>query len=185
MRGLLFSEFLAFAEAEYGCDVAERLSPPGTGRTEPWNPVAAYPHQDLLGMTSRLAALTDSDGADLLRRYGARLFHRLAALYPGFLVGAQAAFPFIAGFQAAIHDELRKLHPDSEVPQIECTSRGPNRLEMVYRSPRRLGDLAEGLLRGCIEHFGEEVEIRRQDLAGGPEQTVRFTLVRRGAAPPP
>jgi hypothetical protein len=56
---------------------------------------------------------------------------------------------------------------------------------MVYRSPRRLGDLAEGLLRGCIEHFGEEVEIRRQDLAGGPEQTVRFTLVRRGAAPPP
>jgi hypothetical protein len=69
------------------------------------------------------------------------------------------------------------LHPDSEVPRIECTCRGADRLEVVYRSPRRLGDLAEGLVRGCVDHFGERVAIDRVDVPGASGQT-RFTLTR-------
>jgi Haem-NO-binding len=176
MRGLLFREFMAFAEERFGTEVVSRLTP---GEPQPaWNPVAAYSHQGLLDLAEHLGDLTGSQRADLLQAYGARLFHRLAALYPGFLVGARSAFPFIAGFQAAIHDELRKLHPDSEVPGIRCTSRGADRLEVVYRSPRRLGDLAEGLLRGCADHFGERVAIDRVDVAEPGGQTVRFTLTR-------
>jgi hypothetical protein len=182
MRGLLLSEFLAFSEAEYGREVADRLATGDSGRAESWNPIAAYPHQEMLSLARRLGELTDTDGGVVLRKYGARLFHRLAALYPGFLVGAQSAFTFIAGFQAAIHDELRKVHPDSEVPHIQCTAHGADRLEMVYRSPRRLGDLAEGLLRGCVEHFGEAIDIERRDVPRGPEQTVRFILLRRAGA---
>src|SRR5262245_42844298 len=177
MRGLLFREFIAFAEERFGTEVASRLTSPSEAQPA-WNPVAAYSHEGLLDLADRLGNLTGSQRADLLQAYGARLFHRLAALYPGFLVGARSAFPFIAGFQAAIHDELRKLHPDSEVPFIRCTSRGADRLELVYRSPRRLGDLAEGLLRGCADHFGERVAIDRVDVPEPVGQTVRFTLTR-------
>jgi hypothetical protein len=184
MRGLLFSEFLAFAEAAYGPDVADRLGEATPSGAEGWNPVAAYPHQELVGLVARLAELTGTDSPALLRAFGARLFHRLAALYPGFLVGARSAFPFIAGFQAAIHDELRKVHPDSEVPSIECAVRGADRLELVYTSPRRLGDLAEGLLLGCVDYFGERIAIHRQDV-DETGRTVRFTLERAGTAPVP
>lgn len=182
MRGLLLSEFLAFAEAEYGADMLDRLAGADPDRPAGWNPVGAYPHRELLGLARRLADLTGSEPPALIRAYGARLFHRLAVLYPGFMVGARSAFPFIAGFQAAIHDELRKVHPDSEVPRIECASRGPDRLELVYRSPRRLGDLAEGLLQGCVDYFGERIAIRREELDDGPGQTVRFTLERCAAS---
>src|SRR5262249_54985258 len=106
--------------------------------------------------------------------------HRLAALYPGFLVGARSALPFIAGFQAAIHDEIQKLHPDSEVPQIRCTSRGADRLELVYRSPRRLGDLAEGLLRGCAAYFGERGARDGVEARGPAGKRVRSTRPRAG-----
>jgi hypothetical protein len=177
MRGILFHEFMAFAEERFGSDVATRLVPRHEGHPS-WNPVAAYSHEGLLDLAERLGGLTGSDRQDLLRAYGARLFHRLAALYPGFLVGARSFFPFVASFQAAIHDELQKLHPDSEVPRIRCTSRGADRLELVYHSPRRLGDLAEGLLRGCAEHFGERVAIERVDVAEPVGQTVHFTLAR-------
>jgi hypothetical protein len=177
MRGLLFREFMAFAEERFGTDVASRLMPPAEAERA-WNPVAAYSHEGLLDLAGRLGELTGSQGADLLQAYGARLFHRLAALYPGFLVGARLALPFIAGFQAAIHDEIQKLHPGSEVPHICCTSRGADRLELLYRSPRRLGDLAEGLLRGCADHFGERIVIDRVDVAEPVGQTVRFTLTR-------
>ncbi len=32
---------------------------------------------------------------------------------------------------------------------------------LVYRSPRRMGDLAVGLIEGCALHFGEVVAIDR------------------------
>ena len=48
---------------------------------------------------------------------------------------------------------------------------------MIYRSRRRLADLAQGLIEGCIAHFGEEVAVRREDLEGGDGEVVRFELV--------
>src|SRR5262245_15711578 len=98
MKGLLFSEFVSFAASEFGPDVAERLGPPDPS-SQTWNPVGAYPHENLVGMVRRLGEMTGTEPPELLRRYGTRLFHRLVALYPGFLVRGQSALPFIAGFQ--------------------------------------------------------------------------------------
>jgi hypothetical protein len=182
MKGLLFSEFVAFAAAEFGGDVAEHLAP--SDASTAWNPVGAYPHQELGALVQRLSGATGVAPSELLRRYGTRLFHRLVALYPGFMVGVRSAFPFLASFQAGIHEELCKLQPDCEMPDIDCVLSG-DRLEMVYRSPRRLGDLAEGLLRGCIEHFRERIDVRREDLGDGSAQTVRFTLVRHAVSEVP
>jgi hypothetical protein len=47
---------------------------------------------------------------------------------------------------------------------------------MVYRSERRLADLAEGLIRGCVEHFGDAVAVCREDLPGKGQQVVRFII---------
>jgi hypothetical protein len=49
---------------------------------------------------------------------------------------------------------------------------------VTYRSPRRLADLAEGLIHGCIAHFGDAVALERTDLPdAGADQVVRFTLL--------
>ncbi|MFM8467088.1 MAG: heme NO-binding domain-containing protein [Oxalobacteraceae bacterium] len=54
-----------------------------------------------------------------------------------------------------------------------------NRMLFVYRSSRALADFAEGLIEGCVAHFGEPMHIERTDLAteGGGSHT-RFTLTR-------
>jgi len=54
---------------------------------------------------------------------------------------------------------------------------------MVYRSSRPFADLAEGLILGCAEHFGERIAIAREALPG--ESGVRFSLERTIAAPCP
>jgi hypothetical protein len=43
---------------------------------------------------------------------------------------------------------------------------------MIYRSRRRLTDLAEGLIEGGIAHFGEVIEVRREDLPSEDGQGV-------------
>ena len=38
------------------------------------------------------------------------------------------------------------------------------------------GDLAEGLMRGCIDHFGNSFELTREDISSSEETKVRFTV---------
>jgi hypothetical protein len=56
---------------------------------------------------------------------------------------------------------------------------------MVYRSRRPLADLAEGMIRGCIAWFGDDVVVERRDLDAADGHAARFTLraTRRGARP--
>ena len=74
--------------------------------------------------------------------------------------------------------EVRKLYPDSEMPSFACDVSVPGRLVMEYRSPRGLADLAEGLILGCGEYFGERLQVEREDLSGGRSQHVRFTITK-------
>ena len=47
---------------------------------------------------------------------------------------------------------------------------------MTYTSSRHLGDLAEGLILGCIEHFGERIRIDREDLSDEHKSHICFRL---------
>jgi len=50
---------------------------------------------------------------------------------------------------------------------------------LIYKSQRRLGDFAEGLIHGAIVHYGNTHGCTRQDLSDDSErQCVKFTLVR-------
>ena len=46
---------------------------------------------------------------------------------------------------------------------------------MTYRSKTNLPDLAEGLILGCIDHFGDSVSVKRGTGLENPPETV-FTI---------
>jgi hypothetical protein len=72
---------------------------------------------------------------------------------------------------------VKKLYPDAEFPRFECVQRAAGTLEMTYRSTRPLADVAQGLIRGCIEHFGDRIDVHREDLPGASGCAARFSLV--------
>jgi hypothetical protein len=84
------------------------------------------------------------------------------------------SFSFLASIEDVIHVEVRKLYPDAELPRFESTFPVEGSMEFVYRSPRHFDDLAAGLIAGCIEHFGEDVQVTRSALDDG----VAFHLMR-------
>ena len=45
------------------------------------------------------------------------------------------------------------------------------------------GALAEGLIRGCVAHYGEAVDIAVEDLSDGAGTAARFVLSKRGEMP--
>jgi hypothetical protein len=179
MKGVIFTEFLEMAEARFSLRALDRVltavNPPSGGQ---YTAVGTYPPQELVAILMELSKQTDIAPSALLKDFGGHLFPRFVESQPALFAGAPDAFALLKAVDGHVHVEVMKLYPDAELPSLVCNDDGPDRLIMTYRSPRRLADLAEGLIRACAKHYGEVITLERQDLSEGKGEIVRFTLSR-------
>jgi len=184
MKGIVFTELLEMVEDTFGPETADRIILASDLPTRgAYTAVGTYDHQEATRLVASLSKETGIPVAELLRTFGQHLFRRFGTLYPHFFAGSRSAFEFLAQIDQYIHVEVQKLYPDAELPLFDYEEVGPDRLVMVYRSKRALSDLADGLIRGCAAHFGETIDLRRDDLSQGQGTVVRFTLTRHAHEP--
>lgn len=180
MKGVVFTEFFGMVEAAFSADMVDDLidatEPPSGGA---YTAVGTYDHTEIVAMVAELSRRTGTPIPDLLRAFGRHLFGRFHALYPVFFEGMDSTLAFLDSIEQVIHAEVRKLHPDAELPRFETEHRDDERMVLVYRSPRHMEDLAAGLIDGCAAHFGDTVEVVREHRDGG---AVAFHLAIRAAA---
>lgn len=170
MRGMLCEEFLDFAGGSAGSLAGalpvghcERATCPGPGHLRKW--------ADLMSPRTGVPA------PDLLRLFGAALFGRLVRSYPAFFVGIESTVDLLGRYEAHVVAEVRKLDGTAQPPELTLVRREGRPVEVIYRSTQGLADLAEGLLRGSIAHFGEPFRIER---IGAKERTLAlFRLAER------
>ncbi|MEQ8734922.1 MAG: heme NO-binding domain-containing protein [Rhodospirillaceae bacterium] len=175
MKGIVFREFLDMVEGEYSADLVDDIIdesdlPSGGAYTA----VGTYDHAEMGKLVIALSKRTGANVPDLLKAYGRHLFSRFFAGYPQFFDGIHESFGFLSTIEAFIHVEVKKLYPDAELPSFETLEVSPDYMRMIYRSPRCLGDFAEGLMEGCFEHYKDSVIIKRQDEHDG--RIVKFEL---------
>ncbi len=183
MKGMVFTEFLEMVEDKFGFTVANTIIensdlPSGGAYTS----VGTYDYREMLEMVQQLSNEIDVPVYDLVKVFGEHLFNQLARNYSYFFPKDQNAFAFLEGIDNYIHVEVRKLYPDAELPSFECQRPDPNTMILNYKSPRPFGDLALGLLEGCVKHFDEPISIQRQKLEHAELHAERFTLTHEGAA---
>ncbi|MEY2861095.1 MAG: hypothetical protein RL392_1553 [Pseudomonadota bacterium] len=167
MKGMVFTEFLEMVEAKFSADMVDDIIddanlPSGGAYTA----VGTYDHGELVQMVVALSKRTDIAVPALVHTFGEHLFGRFYALFPAFFQGVTSALDFLEGIETVIHTEVRKLYPDAQLPQFDCT-RSADGLQMLYSSPRHFGDLAEGLIRGAVAHFGDQLQITRNNQPNG------------------
>jgi hypothetical protein len=167
MKGMVFTEFLEMVEAKFSADMVDDIiddaNLPNGGA---YTAVGTYDHAELVQMVVALSKRTDVPVPALVHTFGVHLFGRFHALFPAFFQGVTTALDFLEGIETVIHTEVRKLYPDAQLPQFDCT-RSADGLQMLYSSPRHFGDLAEGLIHGAIAHFGDRLEITRHNQPNG------------------
>jgi len=182
MKGIVFTELVEMVEGRFGLETADvMLDPQGLASGGVYAATDTYAHAEIVVLLGRLSASTGLSVAELLYAYGDHLFDRLRSLFPPFFEAPRDAFEFIATINDVVHVEVRKLYPDAELPEFICDRVEGGNLLLVYRSPRGLADLAEGLIAGCCRSYGEDVSITRSDLSGGAMTNVSFLLTRRAA----
>ena len=166
MMGVVFAEFVDFAEGRLGTPLPEVA----------FSPVAQYEASELLALVERVATEVGDTTPSVLRQFGVHLFGRFVALYPVFFVEADSALELLAAINTEVHGEVQKLYPGARFPHFEVDRRSSRRLELVYHSTQPLADLAEGLVRGCVAHFGDAVRVTRTDPPGADGRQARFTI---------
>lgn len=179
MKGVVFTEFMELVESRMGLDMLDRIiteaALPNDGA---YTSVGTYDHAELVRLVQALSNATGMAMPELIHLFGEHLFERFATGYPALFAEASTSFEFLSRIDNVIHVEVRKLYPDAELPKLVCERTGVNELQLLYSSPRGFGDLAEGLIAGCIRHFQEPIRVTRTNLepAAGMHR-VRFQLV--------
>ena len=180
MKGVVFAEFLEMVEDRFSPEIADRIIeasdlPSGGAYTS----IGTYDHAEMVQLVTQLSVVTGTTVPFLVHTFGKYMFGQFFVLYPQLFEGIKSAYSLLEKVDSTIHVEVRKLYPDAELPRFKCNSSEPGRLTMIYQSPRGFADFAAGLIEGCIEHFGETIDVQREDLSGGQGTHVRFSLTQQ------
>ena len=176
MKGLVFSEMIAWAEVAYTPAVVDRMIVvSGVPNDGAYTSVGNYPHGEALAMFGALAELTGAPVGELARAYGYWLAGRFVELYPEMVGIYHDAESLLAGVGSHIHEEVTKLYPEARPPQVQSTKldRG---MQLDYASHRPFALVAHGLIEGFVAHFGNRHSVTREDLEQDGT-AARFTIL--------
>lgn len=167
MKGSIFKLFEEFVAVNHGPDAYEALLDATTLETVgPFVGPGTYPPGDLVALLSTASAHHDTSIDDLLRQFGRFAFPSLAAAVPTLMEGLDDPRSLLLGLESVIHTEVRKLYPDADPPRFTAIDRGPDQLELQYRSNLGLFSLVEGLLDGLGDWYQCPIDHERVSVAG-------------------
>lgn len=119
----------------------------------------SYPDEELFGLVTEVSARLEQPIETVIEAYGVYLFKQLASRYPMFVDQCDNLRDFLISVDTVIHIEVKKLYDSPNLPDFEYDESRNDQLVMKYQSPRKLCVLAEGLIRGAAEHYGETIVI--------------------------
>ena len=157
VKGIMFNLLEDVLGAQFGPAAWDQLLVE-TGTDGVYASLGTYPDQEFNRLIDTAARLAGCGRDDMLRLFGTAAFPRLVERYPNFLHGMPDARTFLLSINRIVHMEVRKLYAGAGCPQLRFAI-APKRLRIGYASPRQLCALAEGLIHGVAQHFGEQIEL--------------------------
>jgi hypothetical protein len=130
----------------------------------------------LIQLVAALSKQANVSVTHLTKSFGMYHFAEFIAAYPQLFKGLDSSFDVLEVVDSFIHQEVKKLYPGAKPPKFECHKQSPTKLELIYESPRCLGDVAEGLIQGCAAYYGEKIMVKRERLGDLSGATERFII---------
>lgn len=177
MKGVVFTELLNFVSSSYGDDMVDDIIDDATlPHGGAYTAVGTYPYTEMQRLVVSLATRSEVGVGDLLTRFGHHLCQRFVGKYPEFFASQPCLFDLLESVDRHIHVEVHKLYPDAELPLFQTSARDTTSLCLDYTSCRPLAALAEGMIRGAADHYGETVTIQRMQVGDDDVPVVRFSI---------
>jgi predicted hydrocarbon binding protein len=153
MQGVVFTSLTEMLEEVAGIEKLQLILDTAALKDDAFVSTDVYEDSDLFQVVGAASETLDIPVRTLVTDFGKYLFVTLSAKHPRLSADFPDFKSFLLGIESVIHVEVSKLYPSSSLPIFDYENPGENELVMLYRSPRKLCHLAEGLIAGAAEAF--------------------------------
>ncbi len=179
MKGIVFTTFNDMIEQKIGIEMWEDLLEQVKSESQGiYTAVEDFPDEELLEMVSLLSEKTGTPLPDLIQAFGQYLFHTLAMKHSIFVEAEKDLFDFLKSIEGVIHKEVMKLYPDPKLPTIDWKQENEKELTLLYKSPRKLCHLADGLIRGAAEQYETPITLTHDQCMHDGHEQCTFVVTR-------
>ncbi len=177
MKGVIFTEFLEMVEETFSPEMADQIIVESQLPSEgAYTALGDYSHQEILRLVTHLSRETDIPVSELMKEFGKRLITCFAITHSDFFSQVDSTFAFLESIERSVHVEVKKLYQNTHPPSFEYNQPVSGNLIMTYRSKRPFSDLAEGLILGAVDYFGENISVARHDIPVEQGDETQFVL---------
>ena len=158
MKGIVFNLLEEVVTTTHGEDTWDEVLD-AAGVDGAYTSLGSYPDEQFGLLVMAAADALGRPVDDVVRWFGRQTMPLFALRFAPLFADHDSTRSFVLGLNEVIHPEVRKLYPGADTPQFIFSTEKSGKLLMEYRSRRRLCSLAEGLLLGAGDHYGEEITI--------------------------
>ncbi|MFD2717597.1 heme NO-binding domain-containing protein [Hymenobacter monticola] len=138
-----------------------------------------YPDAHVYALVGHAAEMTGIPAGELHEKFGEYLVPDLMYMYQKLLKPEWKTLDMIENTELTMHKQVRAEHTENSPPVLDVTRLSPNELYIDYVSPRRMGGLAVGIVRGLATYFDEADRIDVQPTTSEDGERVRIHVRRR------
>ncbi|UOQ95817.1 heme NO-binding domain-containing protein [Hymenobacter sp. 5317J-9] len=138
----------------------------------------AYPDEHLYALVGHAAEMTGLSAGELHEKFGEYLVPDLMYMYQKLLKPEWKTLDMLEHTEHTMHRQVRQEHAENAPPVLDVTRIGPDELYIDYVSPRRMGGLAVGIVRGLAAYYDEADRIDVMPTTTEDGQRVRIHVRR-------
>jgi hypothetical protein len=160
MKGIIFNVVENAVTALHGASAWDDILD-HSGLDGSYTALGTYPDAELMRIVGSACELTGAGADELLKVIGRAILPDLASRVSDVVDRDGTAFEFLSTIDDVIHVEVRKLYPDAATPTVKTCTIDHRSIEVTYESSRNMWALAEGLIHGAGDLFGEPLTVTR------------------------
>ena len=158
---IFFAELKKFVQRGYGEEAWLRLSAEA-GVTRMSNlALESYPDAEFFALVAATERMSGIAAPTLLNQFGEFIVPDLMKVFSAFVDDKWNALDLLENTESVMHRAVRLQDPNAEPPRLRIIRSGPDRVTILYSSPRKLCAVAIGIIRGVATHYGESLRVEQ------------------------
>lgn len=159
MHGTIFAELQKYVETKLGPPAWRQLLSAAGIEREAYSPFDIYPDTEVVALVSVASRITGAPAGALLEDFGEFIASDLLEMYWAAIDPTWRTLDVLEHAEETIHAIVRINHKGARPPYLEAQRTSPDEVLIVYKSPRRLCQVAKGISRGIARYYGEQVTV--------------------------
>ncbi|OGX86830.1 heme NO-binding domain-containing protein [Hymenobacter glacialis] len=178
MHGSIITLLKRYVQTQYDHSTWVKLMELSGLDTVVFDHKTVYPDEHMYALVGHAAEMTGIPAGELHEKFGEYLVPDLMYMYQKMVKPEWKTLDMIEHTEQTMHKQVRLEHTQNMPPVLNVTRLGANELVIDYVSPRRMGGLAVGIVRGLATYFDESDLIDVQPTTSEDGERVRIHVRR-------